>query len=124
MDFAFHHFNINVSDLGRSVAFYERALGLRVAREKRAGDGGFVLAFLTDGSGSFELELTWLRDRETPYELGDNESHLCLKAADFDAALAAHRELGCVCYENDAMGIYFIEDPDGYWIEIVPERRG
>jgi lactoylglutathione lyase len=31
--------------------------------------------------------------------------------------------MGCVCYENKAMGLYFIEDPDGYWIEILPEKK-
>ena len=43
-------------------------------------------------------------------------------AADIDAALAKHKEMGCVCFENPAMGIYFIEDPDGYWIEVIPVR--
>jgi len=37
-----------------------------------------------------------------------------------DTALQRHREMGCVCFENPEMGIYFITDPDGYWIEIIP----
>ena len=68
------------------------------------------------------MELTWLRDMDRPYELGDNEIHLAFEVDDFDAALAKHKEMGCVCFENPAMGIYFIEDPDGYWLEIVPAK--
>ncbi|MBZ4646988.1 MAG: lactoylglutathione lyase [Petroclostridium sp.] len=63
------------------------------------------------------LELTWLRDRKEPYNLGDNEFHLVFTADDFDAAYEMHKKMGCICYENKAMGIYFINDPDGYWLE-------
>jgi len=55
--------------------------------------------------------------------LGENEIHTALTVDDFDAALAHHRRMGCVCFENADMGIYFIEDPDGYWVEILPQRR-
>ena len=41
----------------------------------------------------------------------------------YDALYARHKAMGCVCLENPAMGVYFIEDPDGYWIEIVPARE-
>lgn len=119
----FDHFNINVADLGRSIAFYEKALGLRETNRKKAADGSFELVYLGDGQTPFRLELTWLRDHEGPYELGDNESHLCLRAAgDYDAMRAFHREMGCICYENHDMGLYFICDPDDYWIEILPEK--
>ena len=122
MTFAFNHFNVNVADLQRSVAFYQEALGLTVARVREPEDGAFKLAFLTDGRGAFTLELTWLRDHADSYELGENESHLCLVTDDYGAARAKHHAMGCVCFENEAMGLYFIEDPDGYWIEIVPVR--
>ena len=119
----FDHFNFNVLDLQRSLDFYREALDLHVAREKEASDGSFKLAFLADAQESpFRLELTWLRDRTEPYNLGDEEFHLAFKTDDFDAWHAKHAEMGCICYENPAMGIYFIQDPDGYWIEIVPER--
>ena len=39
---------------------------------------------------------------------------------DMDAAHELHKKMGCICFENPAMGIYFINDPDGYWIEIIP----
>ena len=119
----FDHFNINVLDLEKSLDFYRRALGLTEARRKTAADGSFILVYLTDGSTGFLLELTWLRDRREPYELGDNESHLCLRmAGNYDEIRAYHREMGWICYENPEMGIYFIHDPDDYWIEIVPEK--
>ena len=122
MAFRFAHYNYNVRDLDRSLAFYRDALGLTEVRRKNAADGSFTLVYLGDGQSDFLLELTWLRDWDRPYNLGDNEIHLALTAADFDAAHAKHKEMGCICYENEAMGIYFINDPDGYWIEIVPQR--
>ncbi len=79
----FDHFNINVTNLERSIAFYEKALGLKE----------------------------------------ENESHLCFRVAgDYDAIRAYHKEMNCVCFENTAMGLYFINDPDDYWIEILPQK--
>lgn len=120
MKFTFYHNNINVSDLEKSVEFYKKALGLTVTREKAADDGSFKLVFMGDETTPHMLELTWLRDMDRPYDLGDNESHLAMKADDMDAALALHKEMNCVCFENPDMGIYFINDPDGYWTEICP----
>ncbi len=119
MECRFVHQNFNVLDLKRSLAFYETSLGLKPVRRHTAADGSFELVYLGDGATGFELELTWLRDRETPYDLGDNEIHLAVRVPDIDAARVLHRDQGVICYENEAMGIYFIEDPDGYWIEIV-----
>jgi lactoylglutathione lyase len=118
----FLHTNINVLDLGRSIAFYERALGLKEARRK--DDPGFTIVFMGDETTDYRLELTWLKDRTEPYELGDNESHIAFEADPFDAAHKLHEEMGCICYENPKMGIYFIEDPDGYWLEVIPPRHG
>ncbi|MDR1937209.1 MAG: VOC family protein [Tannerellaceae bacterium] len=117
----FDHFNINVTDLEKSLAFYDKALGLKEKFRKTAEDGSFVLAYLTDDTTGFLLELTWLRDREEPYELGDNESHLCIRVeGNYDEVHAYHQEMGWVCYENTSMGLYFIHDPDDYWIEVLP----
>jgi lactoylglutathione lyase len=121
--FAFNHFNFNVLDLERSLRFYDEALGLKPVREKRPEDGSFRLVFLGDGITGFSLELTWLADRTEPYDLGEQEFHLAFKTEDMEAAHKKHKEMGCICFENPKMGIYFIEDPDGYWIEIVPLRR-
>lgn len=120
MKFTFYHNNINVFDLDKSIEFYQKALGLTVTREKSAEDGSFKLVFLGDETTLHLLELTWLRDMDRPYDLGDNESHLAMKVDDMEAALALHREMDCVCFENLEMGVYFINDPDGYWIEICP----
>lgn len=119
----FDHFNINVTDLERSIAFYEKALGLKEHHRKEAADGSFILVYLTDSTTGFLLELTWLRDHTEAYELGENESHLCFRVTgDYDAIRQYHKEMNCVCFENTAMGLYFINDPDDYWIEILPER--
>ena len=121
--FTFNHFNFNVLDLDRSLKFYDEALGLKVVREKKASDGSFILKFLGDGVSDFTLELTWLRDRSELYDLGEQEFHLAFMTEDMAAAHEKHEKMGCICFENPAMGIYFIEDPDGYWIEIIPERK-
>ena len=119
----FDHYNFNVLDLEKSMAFYEKALGLKEARRKTAADGSFILVYLSDGKTGFSLELTWMRDRTEPYDLGECEFHLCMKIpGDYDKVRAFHKEMDCVCYENTDMGLYFIEDPDGYWIEILPEE--
>ena len=119
----FNHFNFNVLDLDRSLAFYKQALGLTPVREKEAADQSFKLVYLADTTGSpFQLELTWLRDRKEPYNLGECEFHLAFTADDFQAMYEKHKAMGCICFENPAMGIYFISDPDGYWIEIVPAK--
>ena len=121
MNFTFAHYNYNVIDLKKSLAFYEEALGLKEKRRKEAPDGSFILVYLGDERTGFELELTWLRDWDKDaYDLGDNEIHLAMQADDMEAAHKKHQAMGCICYENPAMGIYFIHDPDGYWIEIVP----
>ena len=120
----FDHYNFNVKDLERSIVFYQTALGFSEIRRKNAADGSFILVYLGDGSSDFSLELTWLRDREDEYNLGDNEMHLCVRIdGDYDEARAFHKEMGCVCYENESMGLYFIEDPDGYWIEVLKASR-
>lgn len=116
----FDHFNFNVLDLEKSLAFYKEALGLVPVREKCAADGSFKLVYLGDGTGNFCLELTWLRDRKEPYNLGELEYHLAMKVDDYEQLHKKHEQMGAICYENPAMGIYFIHDPDGYWIEIVP----
>ncbi len=116
------HNNFNVLDMEKSIAFYKEALGLHVVRQRTAEDGSFILTFLADDSSAHQVELTWLRDRKEAYDLGDNEIHLAYMAEDMEEAHKHHQEMGCICFENQKMGIYFIEDPDGYWIEIVPDR--
>ena len=120
MNFGMIHENYNVCDLEKSEEFYEKALGLKEKRRK-TGDG-FIIAYLGNDRSDFELELTWLADHPQKYDIGEEEFHLAFRTDDYDAAHALHAEMGCICYENPAMGIYFITDPDGYWLEILPER--
>ena len=116
----FDHYNFNVTNLEKSMDFYDKALGLKELRRKTAGDGSFILVYLSDGKTGFTLELTWLRDHPQPYDLGECEFHLCMRiAGDYASVRQYHQTMGCVCFENTEMGLYFIEDPDGYWIEIL-----
>ena len=123
MQFSFAHNNFNVRDLDRSLSFYKEALGLTESSRINAPDGSFIIVYLTDGVTPHLLELTWLRDWDKPYNLGDNEFHLAFRVDDYPAAYEKHSKMGCVCYGNEAMGVYFINDPDGYWLEICPYRN-
>ncbi len=122
MKFKMIHENYNVADLNRSLAFYEQALGLKETRRKTAEDGSFIIVYVANEASEFELELTWLRDHPQPYDIGEEEFHLAFRTDDFEAAHALHEKMGCICFENPAMGIYFIRDPDGYWLEVLPPR--
>ena len=115
------HENYNVADLDKSIAFYEKALGLQEVRRKKGN--GFILVYMANVESSFELELTWLEDHPQAYDLGECEFHLAFVVDDYEAAHKLHEEMGCICYENEAMGLYFITDPDGYWLEIIPTRK-
>ena len=122
MKFKMYHENYNVLDLEKSLEFYDKALGLKPVRRIDAEDGSYAIAFIGNDTTDFQLELTWLRDRTEPYSLGDEEFHLAFHTDDYEAAHKLHEEMGCICFENPEMGIYFIKDPDGYWLEIVPEK--
>ena len=124
MIFKMIHENYNVSDLQASLDFYEKALGLTEVRRKVAEDGSFIIVYVGNEEADFELELTWLRDHPQKYNLGEEEFHLAFYTDDYEAAHKLHEEMGCICFENYEMGLYFIKDPDGYWLEIVPRAQG
>lgn len=123
MEFKMIHQNFNVLDLNKSLNFYEKALGLKEKRRKVAEDGSYIIVYLGNETTEFELELTWLASQKEPYNLGDEEFHLAFRTPQFEDAYRLHQEMNCICYENKKMGIYFIQDPDGYWLEIVPVRK-
>ena len=123
MKFTFSHFNINVIDLERSIAFYKKALCLEVCGGVKSDDGSFELVNMKNENSSFYLELTFLKEHTNPYDLGENEIHSAFVVDDYEDALALHKEMDCIIYENTEMGLYFIVDPDGYWIEIIPAKR-
>ena len=118
MKFKMIHENYKGSALDRSIKFYNEALDLHEVRRKSTDD--FIIVYLSNDVSDFELELTWLKDHPQPYNLGECEFHLAFQAEDYEAAHKKHEEMGCICFENEAMGIYFIVDPDGYWLEILP----
>ena len=122
MNFKMIHENYNVRDLDASLKFYAEALGLSEKRRKTARDGSFIIVYVGNDESDFELELTWLRDHPQPYDIGEEEFHLAFRTDDFGAAHALHEKMGCICFENPDMGIYFIQDPDGYWLEVIPTR--
>lgn len=122
MKFVLEHNNINVRDLEKSLAFYKEALGMEEVRRKEASDGSFILVYLQGPDSQHQIELTWLRDWDRPYNLGDNEFHIAFRTDDYEGAHELHKKMDCIVYENESMGIYFIADPDGYWLEILPVR--
>ena len=107
------HRCIHVLDLEKSLAFYERALGMTVVGRMGPDDGSWENVFIANDTTGFQLELTWNRGRTEPYVNGGRDTHLAFAVDDIDAARALHEEMGCICFVNERMGIYFIEDPDG-----------
>lgn len=122
MKFKAVHNCISVLNLEKSMAFYEEALGMKEVRRIVAEDGSFILVFVANSESDHQIELTWMRDRKEPYNLGDNEIHIGFRTDDYTAAYEKHKAMGCICFENESMGIYFIADPDGYWLEVIPTR--
>lgn len=122
MKFTYNHFNFNVLNLEKSMNFYKEALNLTEVRRKVAADGSFILIYLGDNTTDFSLELTWMRDRTESYDLGEQEFHLAMSVDNYEEAYKKHQDMGCIEYINQSMGIYFITDPDGYWIEIVTKK--
>lgn len=120
--YTFNHFNFNVKNLDESIKFYNDALGLHEDHRIVPDSGDFIIAFLKDEKSDFSLELTWLKEHPQSYDLGECEFHLAVTTENYENALKKHQEMGCVCFINEEMGIYFISDPDGYWIEIIPEK--
>jgi len=123
------HSMIRVLDEARSVGFYQNAFGLDVA--ERLDFETFTLVYLSNTESDFEVELTVNKGRTEPYALGDGYGHLAVSVADLDSE---HDRLGAlglnpkkiVEFNRDGAFIarfFFIEDPDGYKIEVL-ERRG
>ncbi len=111
------HFNLNVLNFKKSIKFYKEALDLEIKKEYKKDNLTFV--YLTDKKTDFTIELTHLSDRNEKYKLGDNEIHLAVKAENFVESYERHKKMDSICYESKEMGIYFITDPDRYWIEII-----
>lgn len=117
------HNNLNVYDLEKSLKFYEEAFDMHEVKRIDAPDGSFIIVYLEDGNSTHRLELTWLREMDRPYDLGDNEFHLAFETDDYAGAHKRHADMGVICCENPEMGIYFVTDPNGYWLEIIPAGK-
>lgn len=120
----FIHRCTHVLDKEATIAFYQEALGFHIVRESGPEDGSWTNTFMVNDESPFELELTWNRGRTEPYENGGKDVHIAFRVDDYDAYHALHERMGCIVKENPRMGLYFIADPDGQWIEILPPRKG
>lgn len=123
------HSMIRVLDEARSVEFYRKAFGLRVA--DRLDFSTFTLVYLSNPETAFELELTINKGRTEPYDRGDGYGHLAVSVADLDAEHARFaaeglnpRKLVEFAPDGKLVGrFFFVADPDGYEIEVL-ERSG
>ena len=119
------HSMIRVLDEARSVDFYGRAFGLKIA--ERVPFDGFTLIYLANPEAGFELELTVNAGREEPYDLGNGYGHLAISVEDIDAEYTRFTELGLTVGKLVDMPregrpfarFFFVTDPDGYKIEVV-----
>ena len=123
------HTMLRVGDLDRSIDFYTKVLGMKLLRQKDYPDGKFTLAFVGYGEESdntvIELTYNWETDH---YDLGSGFGHIAIEVDDVYAAVDELRERGGkVIREAGPMNagttvIAFIEDPDGYQIELLGKR--
>lgn len=124
------HTMLRVGDLERSIEFYTRVLGMQLLRQKDYPDGKFTLAFVGYGDETehtvIELTYNWDTDH---YDLGDGYGHIAIEVDDVYAAVDELRNRGGkVIREAGPMNagttiIAFIEDPDGYPIELIGKRH-
>lgn len=129
----FLHTMLRVGDMRRSVDFYTRVLGMRVLRERDVPEYKYSLTFLGYGEGNAEggaeLELTYNYGVKS-YELGTAFGHLALGVPDVAAACERIRTAGgkVVREAGPVKGgttvIAFVEDPDGYKIELIQREKG
>jgi lactoylglutathione lyase len=123
------HTMLRVGNLQRSIDFYTQVLGMRLLRQKDYPDGKFTLAFLGygDESDNTVIELTHNWDTDS-YDLGTGYGHIALEVDDvYEAAEAIRQRGGKILREAGPMNagttiIAFVEDPDGYPIELIGKR--
>ncbi len=123
------HTMLRVGDLERSIRFYTEVLGMTLLRRKDYPGGEFTLAFLGYGPEATHpaLELTW-NWGTTSYEVGTGYGHIALGVEDIHATCDAIRAAGGVItrepgpMKHGTTVIAFIEDPDGYKVELIEER--
>lgn len=123
MEYKYVHTCIRVLDLEKSIDFYEKALNLKVTKRRDVNEQKFSLVFMEDENTSFLLELTHNHDVTKPYDIGTGYSHIAFKVSDIHKSYAYHKEMGLSVTDlKSPTGnnlVYFIEDPDGYKIELI-----
>lgn len=123
------HTMIRVLDEARSLDFYGRAFGMKVA--ERLEFETFALIYLRNSDSTFEVELTVNKGRVAPYDLGDGYGHLAVSVANvaaeharMEAAGLAPRKIVDFAPGGSVIArFFFLADPDGYQIEVL-ERGG
>ena len=113
--------SLYVSDLAKSLDFYEKALNLKVLRRKPAADR--ELAFIGNEESVQQVELIRLNNQAGPVDPGKNTVYFAFRTDEYEAARAKHTEMGCFDHDLPDFGVYFIKDPDGHLIEIMPVRK-
>jgi lactoylglutathione lyase len=124
MDYQMIHTCIRVMDLEKSERFYQDAFGFEISRKKDYPEHKFTLSYMVAPGLPFELELTYNYDRQEPYEMGNGYSHLAVGVADLEASHQRHQERGLnpkplKGLPGSPPKFYFVEDPDGYLVEVV-----
>jgi lactoylglutathione lyase len=130
-EFRFLHTMLRVMNLDKSIDFYTRLLGMKLLRRRDFPTGKFTLAFVAYGEGNpgaAELELTHNWDQKEPYDLGSAYGHIAIAVPDIyktcetltAAGVKIPRPPGPMAHGGSV--IAFIEDPDGYRIELI-ERK-
>lgn len=125
--FRMMHTMIRVFDLDKSIKFYTELLGMKLLRKDEFPEGKFTLAFVGFGpeENNTVVELTYNWDQEKPYEIGSGFGHLALGVNDIYAVCSALEKQGARIprppgsMKHGTTHIAFIEDPDGYKIELI-----
>lgn len=122
------HTMVRVLNMDRSVDFYEKAFGLGIADRFDFDD--FELVYLRNDENDFEVELTVNKGRTEPYVHGEAYGHLAVAVGDLDAEHERFKSLGLnprdvVEFKRDGARMarfFFVEDPDGYKIEVLQKH--
>ena len=124
------HTMLRVSNLESSISFYTKLLGMELLRKQEFPGGKFTLAFVGYGSeeSNTVIELTYNWEQSNLYDLGDGYGHIALGVPDIHSTCDQMRTAGAKIVrdpgpmKHGTTVIAFVEDPDGYKIELI-ERR-
>ena len=115
MSFSQNHTAIKVTDIGKSVSFYQNAFGL--TEQKRIESEEYLLVFIGNERSDNLIELMCYHNHPGKYDLGENPVHIALYADDYKTVKEKHKRAGIIT--EDGGGLYMVVDPDGYRIEVI-----